>query len=137
MTTYKCLFCDKENRSTRQKKNKYCTIRCQTEYQYNLKIAEWKITHTAKSGTSSAPWLKRYLFEKQNGACNHCKNTEWMGKPINLELEHKDGNSANDHEDNVELICPTCHSYTPTYKGRNKGSGRHSRRDRYAEGKSF
>ena len=138
MTTYKCLSCLQECKYDKyRKKNKYCSTRCQVDFQYNLKIAEWKITHDAKSGTGSAPWLKRYLFEKQNGACNHCKNTEWMGKPINLELEHKDGNSVNDHEDNVELLCPNCHSYTPTYKGRNKGNGRHSRRERYAEGKSF
>jgi hypothetical protein len=137
MKTYTCLFCNTNAKFSHQKDNKYCSNRCQIDYQYNLKIAEWKITHIASSGSGSAPWLKRYLFEKQNGQCNHCKNTEWLGKPINLELEHKDGNSVNDHEDNVELLCPNCHSYTPTYKGRNKGSGRHSRRERYAAGKSF
>lgn len=59
------------------------------------------------------------------------------GKDIVLELEHKDGNSQNNSKENVCLICPNCHSQTPTYKGKNKGNGRHSRRKRYAEGKSY
>ncbi len=69
--------------------------------------------------------------------CEICKNTEWLGKPINLELEHIDGNSENHARSNLQLLCPNCHSYTPTYKGRNRGNGRHLRRERYKQGKSF
>ena len=54
-----------------------------------------------------------------------------------MELEHNDGNSQNNSLDNLSLICPNCHSQTPTYKGANKGNGRHYRRVRYAEGKSY
>ena len=56
---------------------------------------------------------------------------------IVLELEHIDGNSDNNDLKNVCLICPNCHSQTDTYKGKNVGQGRHYRRVRYAEGKSF
>lgn len=69
--------------------------------------------------------------------CECCKNTEWLGHRIPLELNHKDGNSENHKENNLEFLCPNCHSLTPTYKGRNRGNGRHSRRERYKEGKSF
>jgi 5-methylcytosine-specific restriction endonuclease McrA len=54
-----------------------------------------------------------------------------------LELEHKDGNSDNNIEDNLELLCPNCHSQSPTYKAKNVGNGRHYRRQLYAKGKSF
>ena len=66
-----------------------------------------------------------------------CGITEWNNKKIVLELEHKDGNSENNDLVNLELLCPNCHSQTPTYKAKNKGKGRHSRRERYKDGKSY
>ena len=53
--------------------------------------------------------------------CNKCGNTEWLNMPIPLELEHKDGNSVNHVQDNLELLCPNCHAFTDTYRGKNKG----------------
>jgi hypothetical protein len=38
--------------------------------------------------------------------------------------------------ENLRLICPNCDSQLPTFKMRNRGRGRHSRRQRYADGKS-
>lgn len=52
--------------------------------------------------------------------CNNCKLTDWLGKPIPLELEHTDGNSSNNLLENLELLCPNCHSLTDTYRGKNK-----------------
>ena len=44
-----------------------------------------------------------------------------------LEVEHIDGNYLNNSEENLDLICPNCHSLTATYKGANKGKGRKER----------
>jgi hypothetical protein len=44
--------------------------------------------------------------------------------PINLEIDHKDGDPYNNHHSNLRLICPNCHSQTNTFKNRNKGKGR-------------
>ena len=52
-------------------------------------------------------------------------------KKIPLEVEHIDGNSQNNKEENLTLLCPSCHSLTKTYKGANKGKGRKHRRSRY------
>lgn len=52
--------------------------------------------------------------------CTNCGLTEWLGNPIPLELEHKDGNPSNNRLDNLTLLCPNCHSLTDTYRGRNK-----------------
>lgn len=44
----------------------------------------------------------------------------WNGKPISLQLEHKNG-VFNDHRlENLELLCPNCHSQTSTFAGRHK-----------------
>ena len=63
--------------------------------------------------------IKKRLFYEQNGKCNKCGNDMWLGKPIPLELEHKDGNHNNNSRDNVELLCPNCHAQTDTYRGKN------------------
>ena len=62
---------------------------------------------------------KRILIE-QNNACNKCNLSEWLGKKIILELEHIDGNHYNNERNNLEMLCPNCHSLTPTWRGRNK-----------------
>jgi uncharacterized Zn ribbon protein len=61
----------------------------------------------------------RILYEQEN-KCNSCGISEWLGEPITLELEHKDGNHFNNVRDNLEMICPNCHSQTSTWRGRNK-----------------
>ena len=42
-----------------------------------------------------------------------------------------------DELDNLELLCPNCHSLTKTYKALNLGNGRHTRRERYKDGLSY
>ena len=48
-----------------------------------------------------------------------CGCIEWLGNPINLEVHHKDGNHYNNDLDNLQLLCPNCHSYTDSYCGKN------------------
>jgi len=43
-----------------------------------------------------------------------------MDQPIPLELDHIDGNHQNNALDNLRLLCPNCHSLTPTFRGKNK-----------------
>ena len=64
--------------------------------------------------------LKRRVILEQNGCCNKCKLSEWLGNEIPLELEHIDGNHHNNERSNVEVLCPNCHALTPTWRGRNK-----------------
>ena len=81
--------------------------------------------------------VRRKVLEEQDHKCNKCGISEWLGKPITFELEHKNGIRTDNERSNLECLCPNCHSQTPTYKSKNKGKGRHSRRQRYQEGKSF
>lgn len=63
---------------------------------------------------------KTVVVKEQKFKCNRCKLSEWQGEPLPLELEHKDGNHFNNERDNLEALCPNCHSLTPTWRGRNK-----------------
>lgn len=51
--------------------------------------------------------------------CECCGNTEWMGQPIPLELHHIDGNRYNNVIENFQLLCPNCHAFTDSYRGKN------------------
>lgn len=52
--------------------------------------------------------------------CAKCGLTEWLNQPISLQLHHKNG-IHNDHRiENLEFLCPNCHSLTDTYSGKNK-----------------
>jgi len=129
--TFECLHCGTENKWSHATKNKFCNISCQHSFQHNELISSWKATGKLSKGP-----VKRYLAEQVSG-CWQCGIKEWNNKSIVLELEHKDGNSENNVEDNLSLLCPNCHSQTDTYKGKNKGNGRHSRMKRYYEGQRF
>ena len=52
-------------------------------------------------------------------------------------MDHIDGNSDNWLDSNLRLVCGNCDMQLPTYKNKNKGKGRHSRRLRYQQGKSY
>ena len=138
MKIYKCLNCNNECVVSHQKTNKYCNNQCQQDYQYKQYIQQWlsgEVDGTKINGASK--YIKRHILEQQDNKCNKCKLDVWNELPIVLELEHRDGNSTNNDISNLECLCPNCHSQTATYKGKNTGNGRHARRVRYAEGKSF
>ncbi len=124
-----CLSC---NKVTASWKRKFCSNRCQHDYGWHNKISKWLATAKASSGQAKQMLVKLYGY-----TCAECRIDNWNGKTIVLELEHKDGNSTNNKESNVCLLCPNCHSQTPTYKNKNKGNGRHQRRQRYQQGLSY
>ena len=126
-----CLNCKSEIiRDNGKTTAKYCSIDCQMVFQMNLRIG---------SGKASSRTLKNYLIKSFGNKCMLCgwdKINPITGR-VPIELEHVDGDSENNSLDNLKLLCPNCHSLTPTYKVLNSGKGRHSRRERYKEGKSY
>lgn len=66
-----------------------------------------------------------------------CGVSMWLGSEVSLILDHIDGNPYNHVYSNLRLVCGNCDMQLPTYKAKNKGNGRHSRRIRYLEGKSY
>lgn len=55
------------------------------------------------------------LMKLRGRQCECCKNTEWLSQPINLEIHHKNGDRSDNSLENLELLCPNCHSYTETF----------------------
>ena len=52
--------------------------------------------------------------------CECCNLTEWLGEPIKLELHHINGCHTDNRLENLQLLCPNCHSYTENWRGRGK-----------------
>ena len=101
-------------------------------------MSEWLETGVASLAGSRHHYVKRYILVEQDGVCALCGIAqEWRGVPLVFVLDHVDGDSENNRRENLRLVCPNCDSQLPTYKSRNRGRGRHSRRQWYAEGKSY
>ncbi len=60
------------------------------------------------------------VLEYQNFCCSKCGISEWNGIALTLEMDHINGDNADNRRENLECLCPNCHSQTPTWRGRNK-----------------
>lgn len=66
------------------------------------------------------------ILAEQDNKCIKCGIHDWLERPLSLEIDHIDGNSNNNSRENLEALCPNCHSQTPTFRGRNKKNIRHN-----------
>ena len=65
-------------------------------------------------------YIIKPLFKLRGRKCECCGLEEWLGKSINLEVHHIDGDRTNNSLENLQLLCPNCHSYTPNFRKKNK-----------------
>jgi 5-methylcytosine-specific restriction endonuclease McrA len=120
----KCFYCERE---VSRKPNIYCSFECQMTNQYKNFIDRWlKNEVDGTRGVTISQHVRRYLHEINNKACQTCgwsKISLHTGK-IPLEVNHIDGNYKNSIKENLELLCPNCHSLTKNYGSLNIGNGR-------------
>lgn len=76
-------------------------------------LKDWsKYTKTAQ--------LKKHLIKARGYSCEECGIKKWQGQTIVLELDHIDGDRTHNVPENLRLLCPNCHSLTPTWRNRKR-----------------
>lgn len=79
------------------------------------------LQYLAESKDIQTNKVRRKLLEEgyKQYRCECCGNNEWLGQPIPLEVHHIDGNRNNNTIENFQLLCPNCHAFTDSYRGKN------------------
>jgi 5-methylcytosine-specific restriction endonuclease McrA len=66
--------------------------------------------------------LKCRLFGEglKERECEECGISQWEGQRLELHLHHVNGDGHDNRLENLQVLCPNCHSQTPNYGGRNR-----------------
>lgn len=116
-------------------KKVFCSVVCDARFKHFLGYVSWLLNLTAHQPTGQT--LYKYLLSLNINKCSICGIKDWNNKKIRFDVDHINGDHTNNRPENLRLICQNCHAQTDTYKGKNRGNGRHFRKLRYQEGKSF
>jgi len=119
-----CIFCSKQFKySPSQKLGKYCSTKCQRNEEQKIYITEWLSGNIEGRirGNYVSGYIRRYLLDEANHKCTVCgwSKTNLHTGNVPLEIDHIDGNRKNSKRENLRVLCPNCHSLTPTYKALN------------------
>jgi hypothetical protein len=97
-------------------------------YRSSDALKKWR--EGPSSANCSGGWLSRpiraYLIKEAGGVCSLCgwAKVHPVTNKVPLEIDHIDGDSSNNQESNLRVLCPNCHSLTPTFRALNKKSSR-------------
>ncbi len=100
----------------------YCSVECKAngkqKKRFSLSIEE------ARTPAS----IRKVMLRDFGHMCMVCHNTTWLDQPIPIEVDHVNGLSYDNRPENLRLLCCNCHALTPTFRSKNRGNGRKSRR---------
>lgn len=103
---------------------------------YNLDISHFCVDYSNKK--HHKPYTKEEIFcenspmstSKARDAtikfgvkewrCERCRRTDWEGEKIPLQIHHINGDNRDNRIENIQLLCPNCHTLTDTYCGKKK-----------------
>ncbi len=79
---------------------------------------------TNKISFSRCQLKKRLLREGllENKCCKCGNDGEWLGNNLPLELDHINGVNNDNRIENLRILCPNCHSQTPTFRKKKDSS---------------
>ena len=73
------------------------------------------------AGPRSRNHVKQRLLREglRQNECSKCGIRDWLGDPLSMHIDHINGSGGDHRLENLRMLCPNCHSQTPTYGGRN------------------
>ena len=88
----------------------------QENKKFNLSDIIFNDLHPQYPTSKLLPRLVKEGYKTYN--CEVCSISEYNKKPISLEVNHMDGNNGNHKLENLQILCPNCHSQTDTYRSK-------------------
>jgi hypothetical protein len=149
----RCIYCG-EKMSYEKRKQRSCSRACYLKHRRKRALTSGQCEHcgtpcsthrkfcnscygmriycltTSPETARTSHALRGYLFRTRGYRCESCGLTEWLQKPIPLEIEHINGDADNNKDENLKLLCPNCHALTPTFRSRNKQASASRRKKR-------
>ena len=105
---------------------RYCSLKCQRRFireQRYIKFLNGEEPPNVQVKSFLRWAIIRYIGFEACSRCGWAEKNPVTGR-IPVEVEHIDGDWQNNRPENLTLLCPSCHSLTPTYRALNWGRGR-------------
>jgi hypothetical protein len=70
----------------------------------------------------SSTWAKKLKLLREGllrDECYECGIRSWQGRPLAIQIDHINGSPHDWRLENLRMLCPNCHSQTPTFSGKN------------------
>ena len=94
-----------------------------TNFKSKIPLVEILVKNTYYKGSD----LKRRLINEvlKDDKCEICGcPNQWNNKSLTLQLDHINGDHSDNRLENLRILCPNCHSQTPTFS--NKRAKKHN-----------
>lgn len=75
------------------------------------------------NGTVYNSNYRLHILQLKGEQCEMCGITTWLDKPITFEIHHINGDKSKNDLDNLQVLCPNCHSQTDNFRNKKRVRG--------------